>query len=276
VQATLTEMWGRWPEGEARNTDSMLVHMKKEEIHGGIIFGANPTMLYPDREFAREGLERLDFLVVADMFESETTNLADVVLPLASWAEYDGYYTSLEGRTQLACKAVNPRFQSKPAYEIAELIAEQMGTKLFASVADRETEIARLLAIDPVMAWPDGFIEAIPAEIEIEKDYPLALFIGDDPHHCGHLTEKSVSLVNFASEAYIEMSPALAARHALIEGDPVRVESPIGKVIVPVRISPHIRNDAVFIPRNFSSTPVTSLLMRKRRVDWVRLSKVVS
>jgi NADH-quinone oxidoreductase subunit G len=276
VQATLTEMWGRWPEGEARNTDSMLVHMKKEEIHGGIIFGANPAMLYPDREFAREGLERLDFLVVADMFESETTNLADVVLPLASWAEYDGYYTSLEGRTQLAGKAVNPRFQSKPAYEIAELIAEQMGTKLFASVADRETEIARLLAIDPVMAWPDGFIEAIPAEIEIEKDYPLALFIGDDPHHCGHLTEKSVSLVNFASEAYIEMSPALAARHALIEGDPVRVESPIGKVIVPVRISPHIRNDAVFIPRNFSSTPVTSLLMRKRRVDWVRLSKVVS
>jgi len=276
VQAALTDLWGRWPEGEARNTDSMLVHMKKEDIHGGIIFGANPVMLYPDREFAREGLERLDFLVVADMFETETTELADVVLPLASWAEYDGYYTNLEGRTQLACRAVKPRFQSKPGYEIAELIAERLGTSLFASTQDRDAEIDRVMAVDSVLPWPSGYVDVVPSEIEIETEYPLALFVGDDPHHCGHLTEKANSLVNFCSEAYVEVSPGLAARHALIDGDPVRVESPVGKVIAPVRVSPYIRNDAVFVPRNFISTPVTSLLMRKRRVDWVRLSKVVS
>ena len=58
------------------------------------------------------------------------------------------------------------------------------------------------------------------------------------------------------------------------KGDSVRVESPVGKIVVPLKISEHIDNDAVFIPRNFSSTPVTSLLMRKKRVDRVKISKV--
>ncbi|RKX23064.1 MAG: hypothetical protein DRP45_10885, partial [Candidatus Zixiibacteriota bacterium] len=111
---------------------------------------------------------------------------------------------------------------------------------------------------------------------EIKREYPLGLFVGDDPHHSGHLSEKADSLLNFCAEAYIEMSPDLASRHELAEGDSVRVESEIGKVIVPVRISRHIKNDVVFIPRNFSATRVTSLLMRKKRVDRVKISKVVS
>ena len=100
--------------------------------------------------------------------------------------------------------------------------------------------------------------------------------VGDDPHHSGYLTEKAGSLVNFSWEAYIEMSPKLAATHSLKQGDSVRVESKVGKIIVPVRISETIKNDVVFIPRNFSATQVTSLLMRKKRVDRVKISKVVS
>jgi predicted molibdopterin-dependent oxidoreductase YjgC len=102
------------------------------------------------------------------------------------------------------------------------------------------------------------------------------LFIGDDPHHCGHLTEKANSLVNFCGEAYLELSPALARELGLQEGDSVRVESAIGKVIVPARISAHMRGRVLFAPRNFSATPISSLLMRKRRLDLVRITKVES
>jgi len=96
----------------------------------------------------------------------------------------------------------------------------------------------------------------------------------DDPHHSGHLTEKCASLVIFAGEAYIEMSADLAARYGLKEGAPVRVESEVGKVIVPVKISEYLDTDVMLIPRNFSATAVTSLLMRKRRFDRVKISKV--
>ncbi|MBU0985071.1 MAG: molybdopterin-dependent oxidoreductase, partial [candidate division Zixibacteria bacterium] len=274
VKSKLTELWGKWPEAEPLTADKMLVNMKKEEVNGGIILGDNPVMLYPDREFIRVSLEKLDFLVVADMFETETTALADVVLPLSTWAEYDGYYVNLEGRTQRANKALPPMFESRPGYAIVDAIAEQMGAPLFATDQARHDEIKQLLAIDSALPWPEGYLEVKPAPDAGGDEYPMALFIGDDPHHSGYVTEKANSLMNFVGEAYIEMSPSLARSHELSTGDSVRVESEVGKIIVPVKVSDTIRNDVVFIPRNFASTAVTSLLMRKRRVDRVKISKV--
>jgi NADH-quinone oxidoreductase subunit G len=275
VKAGLTELWGGWPEAEPLTADQMMVGMKKEEINGCLVIGANPVMLYPDREFAHDALEGLDFLVVADMYETETTALADVVLPLSSWAEYDGYYVNLEGRVQLASRALPPRFKSKPGYEIADLIAEKLEAKLFESPTQRHEMIRQVLKADSAVVLPDKYLEAKASPDEINKEYPIALFVGDDPHHSGHLTEKAMSLVNFCSEAYVEMSPSLAERLGLDEGDSARIESEVGKIIAPVRVTAHMKGDAVFVPRNFAAFPVNSLLMRKRRIDWVRISKVV-
>ena len=58
------------------------------------------------------------------------------------------------------------------------------------------------------------------------------------------------------------------------DGEPVRVESKVGKVIVQAKISDYLDSDVVLIPRNFPSKSVTSVLMRKRRIDRVKLSKV--
>ena len=107
-----------------------------------------------------------------------------------------------------------------------------------------------------------------------DEGFDIPLVVGDDPHHCGHRTEKSNSLLNFCGEAYIELSRMLAEKYSISDGDSVRVESPVGKIIVSARVSNVIRNNVVFIPRNFSSTQVSSLLMRKRRIDMVRLTKV--
>jgi len=274
VERELKSIWGEMPDSEPYNTDTMLVHMKKEEINGLIIMGGNPVMLYPDREFVKESLEKLDFLVVCDLYETETTELADVVLPLSSWAEYPGGYVNLEGRLQQTEQAIKPRFESRPGYEILDLLAEKFDKKLFTSEENREIEMSQLLKHDRAIDLPDGYVEVKSGEIETDEEFPLPLFICDDPHHSGHLTEKANSLVNFCGEAYIEMSSDLAAKFNLAEGDSVRVESLVGKIVVPLKISEYIDNDVVLIPRNFSSTPVTSLLMRKRRVDRVKISKV--
>lgn len=275
LKARLKQQWGSWPETEPLTTDQMLVAMKKEEINGCLVIGDNPVMLYPDREFAHDALEGLDFLVVADLFETETTALADVVLPLSSWAEYDGYYVNLEGRVQLAGRALPPRFGSKPGYEIAQLIADQFNSQLFETPKQRDACIAELLAAETVLPFPDRYLEVKTSADEPSKMYPFAMFVGDDPHHSGHLTEKTVSLTNFCGEAYVEMSPALAAQLGLSRSDSARIESEVGKVVATVRISRHIANDVVFLPRNFAAFPVNSLQMRKRRVDRVKISKVV-
>jgi NADH-quinone oxidoreductase subunit G len=272
---TLTNAWGGWPEMEPLPTDGMLVNMKKEEINGCIVVGANPVMLYPDREFAQDALEGVDFLVAADLFETETTALADVVLPLASWTEYDGEYINLEGRSQRADRVLRPIGKARPGFDIAEKIAEQLGETLFESADECDDLIQKLVSNSRPAGWPGGFVEVKAVAEEIPEGYPIALFIGDDPHHSGHLTEKSGSLTSFQGEAYVEMSADLAARLELRDGDSARVESAVGKVVFPARISKHMANDVVFVPRNFSATRSNSLMMRKRRVDRVKISKVV-
>lgn len=274
VKAGLEKIWGTFPDKEAPTTDRMLVHMKKEAINACLIMGANPIMLYPDREFAREGLERLDFLVACDLFETDTTEIADVVLPLASWAEFAGGYVNLEGRHQTTEAAIRPRFESKPGYEILAEIARRMGGDLFASAAERDDQIAQLLAIDHTLPWPSDYLDVAPAPDEPSGEFTVPLFFVDDPHHSGHLTEKSNSLVNFAGEAYIELSPELAGKLDVVEGASVRVESEVGKVILPVRVSTVLDTDCAIVPRNFASSAVNGLLMRKRRVDMVKISKV--
>lgn len=275
LKQELTALWGEWPEADPTTTDRMFVDMKKEEINGCLVIGANPVMLYPDREFANDALEGLDFLVVADLYETETTALADVVLPLAAWTDYDGEYVNLEGTVQTAKRALKKQSDMKPGFEIADLIATQLGQPLFESDAERSSNMKRTLAVDSSLTWPDTYLEVKHGAEELEAEYPLAMYVGDDPHHSGHLTEKSPSLARFQSEAYVEMSKGLAARLELGAGDSARVESVVGKIIVPVKISAHIANDVVFVPRNFSATIVNALLMRKRRVDRVKISKVV-
>jgi NADH-quinone oxidoreductase subunit G len=273
IKAELAALWGGLPEAEPCTLDKIMANMRKEEVDGFIVMGANPVMLYPEREFVKEALERLDFLVVADLFETETTELADVVLPLASFAEYPGDYVNLEGRVQGAEPALKPRHESKPGYEILELLARKMDAELFADEAERDSEITRLLAVDSSSPLPSD-----PAEVRFEPEehddeYPVVLIVNDDPHHCGHLTEKTASLVNFCGEAYAEMSPELAEQYGLTNGSSVRIESPGGKIVLPVRISDHIDTQVVIVPRNFASTPVNALLQRKQRLDYVKLSK---
>jgi NADH-quinone oxidoreductase subunit G len=273
VKETLKSLWNEYPETSPLNTDEMFVQMKKEELDAFIILGANPIMLYPDRGFVEEALGKLDFLVVADLFETETTALADVVLPLASWAEYAGSYTNIEGRVQKASRAIRPLYESKPGSELIAMLAEKMETKLFESDAACDKEIERLFSLGGAVAWPAGWLEVKHAPEEIDPAYPHPLVIGDDPHHRGHWTEKSGSLVNFCGDAYIEMSEELAARYGIEEGKPVRVESAAGKVVVRATVSSLIENDVVFMPRNFSTARVTSLQMRKKRVDRVKITK---
>lgn len=270
----LKNIWGQLPDTPALNADAMLNAAKKEELDAMILVGVNPVGTYPDRQFAQDGLERLDFLVVCDLFETATTQLADVVLPLSGWAEYSGDYVNLEGRLQHAGQAVKPQHDSRPGYQIISELSDLCKAPIEQTKGANNAEITRLLGLKSTPAMPSAFVEVKSTPEPTTGEYPVALFVGDDPHHCGYLTEKSHSLAAFCGEAYAEISPDLATRIGIKQGGTVRIESPNGKIIVPVRVSEHIDNDVVFVPRNFSSTPVNALLSRKLRTDRVKLTKV--
>ncbi len=74
------------------------------------------------------GLSKLDFLVVQELFETETTAVADVVFPAASFAEIDGTFTNNDGFVQRVRKSIEPVHQSKPDWLIISQLAKELGT----------------------------------------------------------------------------------------------------------------------------------------------------
>jgi predicted molibdopterin-dependent oxidoreductase YjgC len=106
-----------------------------EMIHGALegrvkamyIMGENPIMSDPDMHHTSKSLRNLEFLVVQDIFPTETAAMADVIFPAAAFAEKDGTFTNTERRVQRVRKAVEPPGEAKSDWEIITLLAEEMG-----------------------------------------------------------------------------------------------------------------------------------------------------
>ncbi|HEX9862651.1 MAG TPA: formate dehydrogenase subunit alpha [Candidatus Bathyarchaeia archaeon] len=106
-----------------------MIHAAGEEkIKALYIMGENPMVSDPDLNSVKECLEK-PFLVVQDIFMTPTTELADVILPAASFAEKDGTFTSTQRTVSKIRKAIEPVGDSKPDYWIIGQIAERMGYK---------------------------------------------------------------------------------------------------------------------------------------------------
>lgn len=107
--------------------------LKSGNIHGLWIMATNPAASLPNTSWVRENLAKADLLVVQDIFHpTETTQLADVILPAAQWCEKEGTFISSERRIQLVEKIIDPPGEAKPDYEIIMSVARAMGfTKLF-------------------------------------------------------------------------------------------------------------------------------------------------
>ena len=107
------------------------INQAGDPIKAMYFLGLNPVVSYPDSNHVKRSLEKLDFMVVQDIFWNETCKYADVVLPGACFAEKDGTFTSGERRINRVRKAVNPPGDAKADWEIFVLLAKKMGLKGF-------------------------------------------------------------------------------------------------------------------------------------------------
>ena len=107
-----------------------VIEMMNAAIDGKVkamyVFGENPMLSDPDLNHVRHALESLDLLVVQDLFMTETAQLADVVLPGASFAEKDGTFTNSERRVQLVQRALNPLGDARPDWQIIAELGQQL------------------------------------------------------------------------------------------------------------------------------------------------------
>jgi len=243
------------------------------EIKGLYVMGENPMLSEPNLEHFRQALEKLEFLVVQDIFLSETAWLADVVFPAAGFAEKDGTFTNTERRIQRIRQAVPPPGEAKADWEIISALAEKMGKPFgYQTAGQIMEEIASLTPIyggirfwrlgQDGLQWPcpdtshrgtsflyqDGFtrgrgkfhaVDYIPPAESISKKYPLVLTTGRvlEHWHTGTMSRRANVLSELYPSGVVEMHPDDAARLGLVEGDLVVVTSKRGRVEAPLHIT---------------------------------------
>jgi formate dehydrogenase alpha subunit len=298
VQEKFQNAWGVSLSDQVGLTVTEMVELAGSgEVKAMYVMGENPLVADPDINHARECMEGLDFLVVQDIFISETAAIADVILPAASYAEKDGTFTATDRRVQRVYRAVEPLGDSKPDWEVVCLLARRMGAAGFdfESPAAVMREIAALtpiyggisyerLATGEVLHWPCptpdhpgtpflhqgkfsrglGKFHAIPFKEPAElpdEDYPLTLTTGRIMFHfhTGTMTRRSEKLHNEVPEAYVELHPEDARRIGLGRDPWVRVSSRRGVIELAARVTDRIMPGVVFIPFHFAEAAANAL-----------------
>ncbi|SER98970.1 assimilatory nitrate reductase catalytic subunit [Gracilibacillus ureilyticus] len=109
----------------------MFEHINKDKIKSMFIMCSNPVISNPNTNFVKKALEKVSFLVVADLFLSETAQLADIVLPSTSYLEDEGTFTNLEGRVLLREASFPIQGKAKHDWQILCEIAKVLGKEKY-------------------------------------------------------------------------------------------------------------------------------------------------
>jgi NADH-quinone oxidoreductase subunit G len=267
------------------SVDEMLEAASEGELKALYVMKSDPA-----GHRGNEALEKLDFLVVQDILLTETAQLANVVLPAASFAEMEGTFTNLAGRVQRTRAALRPPGEAKPDDQILADLAKALGTESgYASAGEVMEEIAELAPMYGNIGYGDlgegGLPRAEddrepPAQVKAEyqppagdEGYPLALVTGRLLYDGGIRLGQSEIMRQFVPEPFVEMNPADAEPMGIADGAVVTVASSKGELKLAAKVSEGIRPGCVFVAQNFAEAPVSTLVDKTATVTWVKVTK---
>jgi formate dehydrogenase major subunit len=282
------------PLGRGLTATEMIDRAGEGGIKAMYIVGEDPANSDPCSQNVRADLEKLEFLVVQDIFMTPTAQLADVVLPAAAWAEKEGTYTSTERRVQWSPKAIEPPGSARSDLDIICEIARRLGVQFnYPDAASVLAEINRVVPqyggitrerLDSFgLIWPcpnpdhpgtpilhsQGFkfsegraaivpVSYRPAAEDTSRDYPFILTTGRVAvhHNAGSMTRRSPSLLEREPDLFVEINTKDAARLRVKDGEEVTVTSPRGETVARARITDSIKRGVVFMPFHFPGTNI--------------------
>jgi len=294
------KMAGAWGVEQLPDKPGMKVTQMIPAAHDGklkamYVIGENPLVSDPDLNHAEKSVDKLDFLVVQDIFLTETAELADVVLPSACFAEKEGTFSNTERRVQRVRKAVDPPGQAWDDWKITCEIATRMGYPMrYGSSREILEEICRLtpsysgISYERIeyegLHWPcpnpehpgtpilhreqftigKGIFHAIdyipPAEAA-DEEFPMYLTTGRllYQYHTGTMTMKTGGLNQIAPECFVEISSQDARRYDLQDDSRVTVASRRGSIDARIKISRQAVSGTVFIPFHYARAAANRL-----------------
>ncbi len=277
-------------------TLQQMINEAGKKIKAMYIVGENLAWSAPDCTTAAAALDKLDFLVVQDLFLTETAQKADVVLPACSFAEKEGTFTSMERRVQLVHRAIPPIGDSKPDYEIFTDLANAMGAKwptakpqaIFQEIASLLPCYSGLdykkLSVPGGMIWPcheaseecsvfkkilaerhGSFADVTigrPFVEEPDEEYPFIMITGRPAFHrmTGTMISRSFTLDKEDMVATVEINTDDAKALKLRSGWTVLVKTRRGQVKRTVVVTRAVPPKVIFVPIHHKDGHTQSLV----------------
>jgi len=269
-------------------------------IRGMYIMGENPFLSDPNVNKVRRALANLDFLVVQDIFLTETAEFADVILPASSYLEKLGTYTNTDRRVQLGKPVLELPGEARLDWKIIQEISNRVGYSMnydsseeifdeFASLTssyatlrhdnlgpfgklwpnrDPENQEGPTILFEDRFPTADGKAKLVPVEWTAapelpDLDYPFVLSTGRmiEHWHTGVMTRRARALDALAPEAFVSIHPADAADLGVEEGDRVEVASRRGRIRLAARLTTREIRGSVFIPFHFREAAANLLTL---------------
>ncbi len=290
-----SKAWGDFSCLDGNKIPEMFERIDEGKMKALYVMGENPVLSDPDQQHVIHCFEKVDFMVVQDIFLTETAMYADVVLPGASFLEKDGTFTNTERRVQLVHKALEPVGESKADWliilELMQLFGYEGNYEHPSAIMDEINTLvpqyggitySRLQEIG--IQWPcpsldhpgtpylhkDKFIRGKglmqvtsyeePGE-HVDEEYPLIMTTGRVHHHyhTGTMTREIWALDREYPVAFVEINTADAEKMGLWDHQMVTVSSRRGSIVAKTKITDNIKEGVVFIPFHYVESPVNKL-----------------
>ncbi len=301
IREKFESAWGRDLSPQRGLTVVEIAHAALEgSVKGMYIMGENPFLSDPNVNKVRKALSNLDFLVVQDIFLTETAEFADVILPASSYMEKLGTYTNTDRRVQIGRPVLEMPGEARLDWEVVCDVSTRMGfpmdyaspseifdefaglTNAYATLShdnlgavgklwpnpDPERDDGPVVLFDDAFPTENGRAKFVPAEWTAARelpddDYPFVLNTGRllEHWHTGVMTRRTRVLDAIAPEAFVAMHPDDGSANGLSDGDNVTVESRRGSVTLRLRLTTRECRGAVFMPIHFREAAANLLTL---------------
>ncbi len=288
IQNKFQNAWGGTLSDKPGLTVTEIIGLAGKDIRAAYIMAENPALSDPDVNHVLESLKAFDFLIVQDIFLTETAKFAHLIFPSSCFAEKSGTFTNTERRFQLLRKAFDPPGNAKEDFEILCLIGKALGLDFsYKNPSEVMDEIASLapayggIRFDRLeregLQWPcpdlehpgtqylhkDRFTrgkglfvipEYTPPREMPDENYPYYLSTGRmfSHYHTGTMTRRSPFLNREVDEAYAEINPEDAAHLNVKDGEKIKITTRRGSIITTARITKRVSKGCIFAPFHFT------------------------
>ncbi len=288
VRQKFEAAWGvALPPAPGLTATEMMDAAVEGKIKAMYIMGENPIITDPNMHHTVEALRSLDFLVVQDIFLTETAEHADVVLPAACSFEKEGTFTNTERKVQRVRKVVDAPGEARDDLSIIAEVSRRLGYQM--EHISPEAVLKEYGKLWPAMAgitfsrldekglqWPcpseehpgteylykDGFpkgkvsfsaVAYCPPAETTDETYPFVLTTGRNlfQYHSGSMTRRVKPIEAHAGKPYVEINPKDGERLGVRSGDIIRIASRRGEIAIKARLTTKVPEGTVFIPMHY-------------------------